>query len=95
MENQVTKERAELKAVETEIENIDSQIAQLITQRLAMYRKRAGIREALGLPVIDRQREALYVDRIRTLLGTQFGLSREFLGRLFKLIADECNRSLL
>lgn len=84
-----------LDAMTDGIDEIDTQLIRLVSHRFELCKRRAESKKESGLLLIDREREALDIDRKRTLLGSQFGISPDFIGQLLKKIEDEGNRHLV
>lgn len=55
--------RAQLASCRTAIETLDLQIIALLAERLALGQQTAGLKRAVGLPILDPQREAEVIRR--------------------------------
>ncbi|MBQ8954410.1 MAG: chorismate mutase [Clostridia bacterium] len=55
------------------ISDIDGQIVPLFVKRMEAAAEVAAYKKKAGLPVLDRSREALVLDRVAALAGEDFG----------------------
>jgi len=56
-----TEALAQLRACRQEVERLDQELVNLLSQRLTVARRTAGLKRASGLPILDPQREAAVI----------------------------------
>ncbi len=74
--------------IRTEIDDIDSQLLQLIKRRLQSVKEIGQIKTTMGIPIYDPQREADLINKHRN-KATHHNLSADLVENLLKLIIQE------
>lgn len=77
-----------IEQIRSEIDEIDSQLLQLIKQRLHFVQKIGDIKSTLGVPVYDAQREIDLIARHRTQAINQ-NISADLIENILKLLIQE------
>jgi chorismate mutase len=82
----------ELRDCRNAIEVVDKRIVALLAQRVALALRAAGAKQAAGLPLVDRVREAEVIDRV-VAEGRGHGLPADGVKRVFERIIDMSRRA--
>lgn len=89
MNDQMTKTISELRS---DIDQLDSELLQLLTNRLDLARKVVEVKDGQALEIRDPLRERDLIRR-RVASGSQLGLESHFLTKIFHEILAESNRA--
>lgn len=82
----------ELAKCRDEIERIDTQLIALLEERLALGKRIGELKRAVGLPILDPEREALIIRRAATMART-VGLPSEPVREMFWQIVGMSRRA--
>ncbi len=81
-------EEIKLKALRDRIEEINLDLLKLFTERIEVSKAIGRHKKEHGLPVKDKQREAMVFSRIEA-IADRLGLRREFVMKIFKIVIEE------
>lgn len=83
-----TRELAELRE---KIDEIDLKIVALLADRFKLVSKVSKVKQKLGIPTIDRSREAQILSRVRA-TAERKGLENRYAVNVFKAIIGSCKK---
>ncbi len=75
-----------LDRIRSGIDDVDDGILRLLARRRALVIELAKVKKDLSLPIYDRKRERVLMDRVKA-RGRKLKLDEEFIEVLFRLIA--------
>lgn len=80
--------RAELLGLRASIDNLDAALVHLLAERFKCTEQVGRLKARAGMPPADPEREAVQIDRLRS-LSESTGLDPEFAEKFLNLIVSE------